>query len=475
MTESLNENNFFVKIANNIIYFLQSIYISCSTPFVKLSNKMSEKVKNRIIIFLSFLMLVQIYLRHTKISLYWIDMLHVPGFVKYTLPDAIVCLMMVLFGIASIKGDLKRVKCNPVMVLLWTGMCFFMLISAVFVSKDWATYSIIFIIVFPAVFFVWQNRRDYTTMLSLFIKGVIIFNVIFIVGSMLLRPVTWQQYCGLFNNPNSLGQYLTLTIPIFLIFYEIGIKKKKISSIIWSLIGLGTSVGFLVFSASRTAFVSLIAIAVVWLGFKIYFAKKQGLKVVLLSVAALALVCVAFVPITWTMIRYGTVATYSIIPRSSDVSLDSSMKDILSKVDKRVSTQDKDLNSISTHRTLIYQEFLKRIGIMGHSRGEIYVSRYGWANTAHDNIIQMAYDNGTLAAIIYAAFNLISLWLTFKYYLKMRLKNDFAILPLLFSIGFLITSLVTSVFHPFNYGISFVYWMLQIPLFDKYLGEGETV
>lgn len=478
MTESIEKNHIFTKIADSIVYVLQSIYLFCATPFVKLANKMSEKVKNGIIVAVSFLIMVQVYLRQTKISLYWLELLDPPSFIKYTLIDAVACLLIALFAIASIKGTLKRVKCNPAMVLLWTGMSLMMLINAEFISLDWAAYAIIFIIVLPAVYFVWQNRRDYSNLFFLVIKGVILFNIIFIIGSIFLRPVSNQQYCGLFINPNSLGQYLTMTVPIFLVCYDIAIKKQKKSSIVWSLLGLGTATGFVVFSCSRTAYVSLIATALVWIGLKLYFWKKQKnqeLKKILIPIVAAIALCAIFVPLTWNAIHYGTKLATAVLPHGSGVSINSSIDDIFSRVNKRVATKDKDLNMLSTHRTLIWKEFLKQVGVLGHSRGDIFVKGYGWANTTHNNVVQMAYDNGIFAAIFYLAFNLLSLWLSFKYYLKTRIKSDYAFIPLLISIAFSLTSLVSSVFHPFNYGLSFMFWMVQIPLFDKCLGEEETV
>ena len=76
------------------------------------------------------------------------------------------------------------------MTLLWAGMCIFFIVSAIYTSLDWATISIIFTLVFPCVYFIWNNRRDYGTLFRLVTKGLVSFNLVFFVLSVLFSPIT---------------------------------------------------------------------------------------------------------------------------------------------------------------------------------------------------------------------------------------------------------------------------------------------
>ena len=476
MTQNKNNNgNIIITCADAITNLIQTFFIFCAHPFVILAQKVSNRTKDTMVVISTFLIMLQVYLRQTGVSLFLLGFLDVPNWILYSLFDIIACIIMAFFAFGSIQGSLKKVKCNPYMVLLWAGFCIFMLISAIFVSLDWAAYTAIFTIVFPALYFIWQNRRDYNTLFSLVIKGIVIFNVVFIVLSILFRPVGSQQYSGMFNNPNSLGQYVTLMMPIFLIHYENSLKKKNKKGVVTSLLGAGTTCAFLTFSCSRTAIVSVIGIVLVWAGIKLVWErKKEKIRRIAASILVLAVVCGVAVPLTWGVIRVGTRMTFSIIMQGQSVDLDSSMGDIFNKLNKRIDTTDKDLNKLSTHRTIIWEEYISRLSFFGHNRGEIYVVGYGFANTTHNAPLQAAYDNGIAAGVIYAVFNLLSLFLSFQYYRKNK-ETDYAKLPFILCVGYTLTSLLASIIHPFGYGLGFLFWIVQAPLFDRHCEEEKLV
>ena len=464
------------KSADGLVSFLQTIFIFCGRPFVWLSGKINEKVKNGIIVGSVMVILFLVYLRKANLSLKLLDMLNLPGAINYIFFDAIACIIMAIMAIASIRGPLKKVSCHPAMVWLWALMCFFMIFSAIVVSLDWAAHSIIFTIVFPVIFFIWQNRGDYRTLFRLICRGIIIFNAIFMVLCFIMAPLNEEMtyYCGLFDNSNAFGQYLTAIFPVFLLQLGFSIKHKKIWGIVGSLVEIMICFAFLLLSTSRTAMVSMIGIFVVWVVLNLWFYRdRRNLKRMGAAVLSVIIVCVIAIPVTSGLFKVGSTVSSIAANLEGGNSTGESINNIFDRLNGKLDLTDKDADKISTHRLIIWEEYASRLGMLGHSRGQIEVEGYGRAGTTHNNILQVAYDNGILAGVVYIAFFLLSLWRSLVYYQKNRDRHRFAMFPLLLSTGFFLTSMLASVFTPFGYEISFLYWMIQTPLMGRNLEEGK--
>lgn len=515
--QSERTGNILEKAADVVADLMQSIFLFLLKPFVPIARRMSDRVKGFLISASFFIMMVIIYLEHTNITSLILGALPLPSIIKYVFFDLVCCVLMAVIAVASIRGPLQKKRCNAMMTLLWTGMCVFFLVSAIYTSLDWAAISIIFAFVFPCVFFIWNNRGDYGTLFSLFTRGVVVFNVIFFVASILLSPITGSQYRAMFTNSNSLGQYLSFTMPLFLIQYTLAWKKDEQrtftpapeglhikhpvktlnfvalylherSERVWSLIGLGTAAAFVLFSRSRTAFIAFIVSFALW--FVLHFLVEHGKegvksvgKMILRRVLPIVLVVVICVPVTFGLVKCGTFAVYAyaatnnllpdeyqyLNPFLNKTKLDSTIADFGDRLDM----EGKDADQVSTHRTTIWNAFLNRVEPFGHERGKIYVHDYGIAATTHNCIIQILYDSGIFTALFYFAINVAAGFRALLYFLRRRKGDPYAMFPVLMMPGFLVTSLLASSYPPFAYGVALAYWLVMAPLFEKKIEKLE--
>lgn len=511
--------NLLERAADLVADLMQTIFLVVLKPFEGLARVMSERVKNFLISASFFGIMVIIYLEHTNITSLILQRLPLPSIVKYVFFDLLGCLLMAVVAICSIKGPLQRKRCNALMTLLWTGMCVFFIVSAIVTSLDWAAISIIFSLVFPCVYFIWNNRGDYGTLFRLLTKGLVMFNLVFFVLSVLFSPITGSQYRALFTNANSLGQYLTCTIPLFMMNYTLAWHKwdqkpraaapvrpdwrrpgtlvkyavfvcRDHKELVPSLLGLGTSVALIVFSRSRTALLAAAVSFVLWFVLHYIVAHwGEGFKAIALralkQILPMILAAVICVPGTFWLVKGSTYAVYYyaavnnllpegyeyLDPRLSGAKLD----DALEAAMDRLNTDGKNADQVTTHRTLIWEAFAKRAEPFGHERGKIYVHDYGIAATAHNCLIQILYDSGFFTVLFYFAINVASGFRALFYYLRRRKSDPYAIFPVLLMPGYLVTSLLASSYPPFAYSIALVYWLVQAPLFEKKLPEPESL
>ena len=172
--------NLLERAADLLADLMQTIFLTVLKPFVGLAQRMSDRLKNFLISASFFGIMVIIYLEHTNITSLILQHLPLPSVVKYVFFDLLGCVLMAVVAVCSIKGPLQRRRSNAMMTLLWAGMCIFFIVSAIYTSLDWAAISIIFTLVFPCVYFIWNNRRDYGTLFRLVTKGLVSFNLSFL-------------------------------------------------------------------------------------------------------------------------------------------------------------------------------------------------------------------------------------------------------------------------------------------------------
>lgn len=511
--------NLLERAADLLADLMQTIFLTVLKPFVGLAQRMSDRLKNFLIGASFFGIMVIIYLEHTNITSLILQHLPLPSVVKYVFFDLLGCVLMAVVAVCSIKGPLQRRSCNAMMTLLWAGMCIFFIVSAIYTSLDWAAISIIFTLVFPCVYFIWNNRRDYGTLFRLVTKGLVSFNLVFFVLSVLFSPITGGQYRALFTNANSLGQYLTCTIPLFMMNYTLAWRKigqkprvaapvrfdahhpgtwfrylafvcRMHKELIPSLLGLGTSVALIVFSRSRTALLAAAVTLVLWFVLNYIVAHwGEGFKAIALRavqhIVPMVLAVVICVPGTFWLIKGGTYVVYYyaavndllpegyeyLDPRLQGTRLDDAINAAMDRLD----TEGKTADQVTTHRTLIWKAFAQRIEPFGHERGQIYVHDYGVAATAHNCIIQILYDSGIFTALFYFAINVASGFRALLYYFRRRKGDAYAIFPVLLMPGYLVTSLLASSYPPFAYSIALVYWLIQAPLFEKKIHKLDSL
>lgn len=403
--------------------------------------------------------------------------------------------LMGLIILFTVNGTVHRVKWNKPIAAMWFGMGLLQLASGCFVSMEYLPMALIWLVAFPVLFFVWNNRKDYIT---LFKEIALAGNACFLflgITSILFYPMNVHQYGGFVNNPNGMGQWVTFAFPliVFLHYQEKGSQIKK-----WLYRAELALVLLLCFvSKGRTALIAvgmmllvLVVLRLVSSKNKFTYYAKQGVKF-LLCAALVWVVCmtVNLVPQMLVNAPPGTnmppeiptinqenpnfTGTPTINQENPSPSRpQSGIGGLLSDFIDRILGTDKSgnsLNDYSSGRIGIWIGALKSANALGHPSSEhIITDRNGdIGNNVHNTLLQWCYNNGLFASLLFA---IIAVW-SMLVFLKRSLRkgNLFGIhsYMLIIQLGFACTAMFASLNLPFLYLIEFLYYISFAILFDR--------
>lgn len=421
--------------------------------------------------------------------------------------------LMGLIILFTFNGTGQPIKWNKPLAIIWFGLGLQQLVSGIFVSLEFLPMAMIWLVAFPVLFLVWNDRRDY---IVLFREVAIAGNTCFVflaVTSVVFYPMNVLQYGGFVNNPNGMGQWVTFAFPliVFLYYQEKNSQIKK-----WLYRAELALILLLCFaSKGRTAIFAVGLMGLVLLILRLvsckngfaYYARQGGMF--LLCVALVWVLCfvVNQVPQATPNVQPET-ATIGTVPLSEEP-LDSSQESeenvpiqeieetnptksqvpttpdtqqsvegaMVTNFINRVLGLDKagdSLEDYSSGRIGIWVGALEAMNFLGHpSREHIVTYRNGdVGNNVHNVILQWCYDNGLVAGLL---FTIMMIWagiLLMKRSLRKENLSDINSYMLIIHAGFTCTAMFASVNLPFLYLISFLYYLSFAVLFDS---ESESI
>lgn len=424
---------------------------------------------------------------------------------RYILVYALSCLFLALMILFSLKKGLKPVKFRVPTAVCWFGVGALMALSGVLFNTDYLAEALLILAAYPVAFIVWQNA-DAQSILKNIIRSVQWSFVLYAVICLIWYPMDGVRYQGLFKNVNGAAAYLALSAICFLAEC---LQERKIS---WPFIGrlllLGVSGSLLYYTSSRTGVLSFVlaaAVAVV-----IYFvANGKKLQAVFFRNAGMAvLALLVCFNVTIYLFQFEKVAQVVVDQFQSALNPDtgvtpgpdtdpsdkpdSSSKpgigtkpnkpsveiidpgDSIDKITDRFDTTGQNANQISSGRIKIWEGYLAQLNLLGHEDSGTVVTGTGkWQgtfHTAHMAVLQIAYENGVVAGVLYLVFNLLAGGLSVWYAVKNK-DNAFAAFPLMITAMYAVYSLLASTATSFLYLATFIYYLVQFPLLTKQVAQ----
>lgn len=375
-----------------------------------------------------------------------------------------------MFGILvfSIDREMKQVKWNRIIVFLWFTFGTLRLISGFITSIEYLPLACIWLIGFPLIFFVWNNRKDYQTLFEHIYIGFLYPTFIFFIVSLLFAPIGTVGYTGVTSNANSVGQHIAAIFALIVVRF-LFMDQKRIKDVIINTICLWLSVSFAFYSKGRTITVVILGVLLVG-AFIGLITRKIGWKILIKKMLVLiigSLLTISIIlPVNHKVTRI--LPNYSFEENEENsVKLDSALNGYI----ERLEGKDKAASGIenySSGRTGIWLEAISKFNLKGHpSRDHIVTMRNGdVGNNAHNVLIQFAYDNGVVAGLCFLLMALVAFYKTLMMCFYNKNLGFVGITILLIEISYWGISLFTSTNLPFLYEISFVYYFVYVVLFD---------
>ncbi|MDO4485130.1 MAG: hypothetical protein Q4C46_00895 [Bacillota bacterium] len=454
---------------------LQGIYIFILNPIGCALIKIPEKVKDVFIgICFAALFAIQVF-RYSRV-LIWEG-----GNIDHTEQSVMGCVLLLLILILSIKVPLRKMKVNRILSYLWL-LCAAIMIAVSFihpVGNGIRAMALSMIVAFPCFWFIWCNRGDLEKVFELASKGIAWFGCAYLMYCLLFIDYNDAQlngrYIGSTLNPNNLGFICAavLVASLYLIIYN----KKY--SIIYSVTG-GLACMVTMMTVSRTTMLCDIVIIGVFIVFYIKTKiicnndKKKDVIKLIVTITILCAFSFAVVIINSNSIDSTEVSSIktmnSYMLTAANEQTQESVSDSGDKLalDRLSKKQTSDIDSMSSGRTIIWQEYLKSMNLIGHDGNKLlYIEGYGSRQWAHNTALEIGYRTGVVNGIIFFVIEIIAGLYALKFTFSRKCMKPYHLFSAMSIVGFCIYSVLEVVIFPFFAPPVFLFFIGIGPLFFK--------
>lgn len=284
---------------------------------------------------------------------------------------------------------------------------------------------------------------------------------------MVAVPLSGEQYCGIFNNPNLLGQFVSSAAICVIYLYE---KEERQKIRIPLLMLFGMLFALTIFSRSRTTLLAFACVAVVYLIYILI--TKSGL---MKRMVAFLLAVMIMLPVSYGVLGVVTPAICELT--GIEIDMRYSLQDELEATYDRYMKGLNNEASFTSGRSQIWCDFIEDTGLKGHKSDVLEVKYSGGTYTvnSHNTFIQVAYQSGIISGL---AFVLV-FGAACIYILRIILKKSFNKEDL-FAAGCVANSvpylLLANVLGPYAAYSMLPFWLITIPYyFIKQCEKGDKI
>ena len=483
-------------------------------PLSRITGGLRDKTKDNLFLLFGTGIVLYAFLYHMQV-IQW----------RYLYSFAMCCVLLGLMILVTLPKKLEPVKFRPFFSVCWFGVGGLMLLSALRNNFNYLPESLLFLVAYPIIYISWGNGDTIHRFRTL-LKLAKITCVIFFVLSFLFIKITTRRYGGIFYNVNNCGSYLALASACILLelLYEPESTKRNVFNILL----YGMCYGMVTLTNSRSGKLALLAAAFVGVVMYLLSNDRKNKKKVFLNLAGCflaSMVMVSCLLYVFQLRQYLPLPYYNqktqsfymtenwikffeqkkqptlrpvkpapgsnnsdgalvvgpdAIPFEPDEGYVESTTEPTDPVeffdaesfqqfgDNKTSTDGKTADQITSGRLSIWKGYVKRLKWLGVPQKEtLYLEDYKVEiHTTHMTILEIAYESGIFAGVLYLLVNLTSGLLAIAYAWKNR-ENKFAAMPLMVILAFGIVSVLGSFNSSFNYVLTLYYYLLLFPLITK--------
>ena len=372
-------------------------------------------------------------------------------------------IVMLILAAVSVRGELHRIRWNKWIVYPYLFSAVYMLFTSFhhYPGRSYDTFPIQLLFIFPAIYFVWGNRKHQKIYYEWLAKASMGIGAVLILATLIFAPigndtVISSQYCGLTDNPNLLSMLLMISMAGTL--YLMNMENKL--SFFYAIL-TGVSLGMIFLSNSRGGIIVGLFEIAAWVILTLRRDwKKYGAKLLAVVAAGLIIISVC-VPVTDIILDRETGS-------QSSKETAQSIEGIREKTDSRFSTEGKNMNEFTSGRIEIWKWHIRQFNLVGHdcTDHQIKLNEGDKAlHNAHNTYIELAYRYGLPAGIGYTVFMLAVIVCLIKAAL-IKGRNRYVLLISLFSLAYFIESLVDVMTLPFERGPVLMFYLALVGVFE---------
>ena len=467
------------------MHFLQKIYIFLLSPVGKLTARLSNRIKTAVL-----------FACCVAINVYFMAFHSIPGRDFFVLDlnrsHVIACLILLIMICFSINGNLRIVRWNRFLFysFMITGIGMFFISFLHTVGDGYRAFSLIFLIGFPCLYFVWNNRSDYDTLFCLISSSTAITGLIYFVYCIRLSLLgelvgeAGRRATGNMQNANlfcmigmvmvSCGAYLLLA------------TNKKIAWLILSVMSIGAGVSIVLMGGSRTSMIVIIGTAfcliVYYYKYNYYHQNlEKPLKRIGIALVTIMII-LSFIALGEQMMSVNRIIHKAMAEREQKESIQVSEALEISKQtenDEKSSTmtegsfgrfktsEDASINKYSSGRIRIWEGYARHLNLLGND-----FCSTDWneltgtpVRHAHNNFLEYGYRFGVPIALMHCAIELYVGIIALMFLFSRKYKEPCYFFVIVNVMMYACESLVEVATLPFERLAPFFFYLAITPVF----------
>lgn len=454
-------------------------------PLAKFAQRFSGKMRDRMFTLAGVAVFVVFFLYSASV-IRW----------RYLYTFAISCFLLGVMILCSLEKEIKPVKFRLRLLLPLLGVGALTLLSTVLNNVEYLFEALLMTVAYPVVYICWNNA-DREKLIRLLIRIIRISLVIFVVASLLVIQITTRRYSGLFRNPNNCAFYLSMVCACLgaEILYRRSFDKNCIADILL----FAVAQAMIHYTNSRSGQLAVYALAAG--GIVVYMlthSKKENLGCllragccVLASAVFMSVLIYAFQARQLAPIPYYAKTTRTFYFTERWEHLAGNQQNFVGELPPEESQQEdffgtesyddfndgksnmegKDLDRYSSGRLSIWKQYGSELNLLGHEEVPTIIILNGDGmeteiHSTHMTIMEVAYECGIPAGVLFLILNIMSGILAIVYAWK-NSAEKYALFPLMVILAFGVCSVFTAINGSFAYISTLYYYLAMFPLMVK--------
>lgn len=459
-------------------------------PLARIVNRLSQKLRDILFVLGGMGIVVQYFMQNMGLAQY-----------RFLIVFAIDCVFLGIMILSSLSTDMRPVKFRWPLAACWFGVGLLMLLSGIINNVDYLPEAMLILVAYPVIFICWNNC-DRTRIFELLLTICKLALILFVAASFFLARISPYQYAGIFSNVNGAAYFLAVAAGCMLL--KVMYAQRLSAGCVTDMLLFGLSLAMMYYTNSRTGPLGIAcALVAALILYMLTHPRKENLKClmrlgisgVFTVICVLSLVYVFQLRQEWDIpyLDSQTGTFYSLSPSEKpsaskpDDAADASnsakpgatnsqnahfgLSGFQNVSKDKTSTGDKDMDQYSTGRISIWKKYASELNWLGHEsvpkisspESNIVIS------TTHMTILEIAYESGIPAGILYLAFNILSgvtaIWFAWK-----NKDEKYALMPLVITLVFGVLSMLGSCNVSLWFLTTLYYYLTSFPII-AYLPE----
>ena len=436
---------------------LQEFYILIFNRIFKYTSRINEKIRDGIALACIIWLVASVFI---------LPILTVRGVDLHTKDLTVMGnYALIVLCIFSIKEPLKKIHWNAKVTVPYLLTATYMVLMSIdhYTGECYGAYAVSMLLIFPALYFVWGNRRDYSIYYRWLSVSIGSIGCIILIAHFIFAPVSpetllYGQYVGLSINPNRLGMVTIVINAAALYLLSFNNKLRWI----WAVVS-GICIGITYLTASRTAIIVIILQLLAWILVQCRFDFScQRFKTILVIFISLVIII-------------GSCWSSQKVLKSGITSV--SNLGVMTVHDKNAQEEDnpaerfevkgKSANEFSAGRIGIWNWYLERMHIRGNDCTNHKVVMYSGkvVHNAHNTILEIGFRYGIPSAVGYL-ITLVILMIVFFKAGVVAPGRRYVFLAIFIAIAYYVEAMFDVMTLPYERGLVLLFYLTLLGVFD---------